>query len=140
MTTQPREGTEKPFLDSLIRNGRTDTKPFRGDCHPVGQVYAINYQRATIAMNDFDRERAGGLPMGGFLIAAKQEGDEGFILLRILNEALLPNAADSSQTRQHAIEATANAEAWAQQLDDWTRDRNLDTRGGVPSVGYVLPN
>lgn len=123
MTTQPGEGTEKPFLDSLIRNGRTDTKPFRVDSHPVGQVYAINYQRATIAMNDFDRERAGGLPMGGFLIAAKQEGDEGFILLRILNEAPLPNAADSSQTRQHAIEATANAEAWAQQLDDWTRDR-----------------
>ena len=61
--------------------------------------------------------------MGGFLIAAKQEGDEGFILLRILREAPLPNAADSSQTRQHAIEATANEEAWSQQLDNWTRDR-----------------
>ena len=123
MTTQPSEETEQVFLEGLVRNGRMDTKPFRVDSHHIGQVYAINYQRATIAVNDYDREQAGGLPMGGFLIAAKQESDEGFILLRILREAPLPNAADSSQTRQHAIEATANAEAWAQQLDDWTRDR-----------------
>ena len=118
MTTQPQEETERPFLDGLL-----DTKPFRDDSHRIGQVYAINYQQATIAVNDYDREQAGGLPMGGFLIAAKQEGDEGFVLLRILREAPLPNLADSSQTRQHAIEAAANSEAWAQQLDDWTRDR-----------------
>ena len=74
-------------------------------------------------MNDYDREQAGGLPKGGFLVAAKEDGDEGFILLRILREAPLPNLADSRQTRQHAIEAAANSEAWAQQLDDWTRDR-----------------
>ena len=119
MTTRPDGETQRPFLDHL----RLDRKPFRTDSHRVGQVYAINYQRCTIAVNDYDRERAGGLPKGGFLIAAKEDGDEGFILLRILREAPLPNLADSSQTRQHAIEAAANSEAWAQQLDDWTRDR-----------------
>ncbi len=98
-------------------------KPFHADSHRVGQVYAINYQRSTIAVNDYDREQAGGLPMGGFLIAAKQEGDDSFVLLRILREAPLPNLADSSQTKQHAIESAANSEAWAQELDDWTRDR-----------------
>ena len=123
MTSQPHEETERPFLDGLLRNSRMGTKPFRVDSLQVGQVYAINYQQATIAVTDYDREQAGGLPMGGFLIAAKQSGDEGFVLLRILRGAPLPNLADSSQTKQHAIEATANSEAWAQQLDDWTRDR-----------------
>ena len=123
MTTQPIEENDRPFLDSLLSNSRMSTNPFRTDSHRVGQVYAISYQQATIAVNDYDREQAGGLPKGGFLIAAKQEGDEGFVLLRILREAPLPNLADSSQTKQHAIESAANAEAWAQQLDDWTRDR-----------------
>ena len=123
MTTQPHEENERPFLDALLTNSQMGTKPFRTDSHRVGQVYAINYQQATIAVNDYDREQAGGLPKGGFLIAAKQEGDEGFVLLRILSEAPLPNLADSSQTKQRAIESAANAEAWAQQLDDWTRDR-----------------
>ena len=123
MTTQPHEETERPFLDGLLSDDQMGTKPFRADSHRVGQVYAINYQRCTIAVNDYDREQAGGLPMGGFLIAAKQEGDEGFVLLRILREAPLPNLADSSQTKQHAIESAANSEAWAQQLDNWTRDR-----------------
>ena len=123
MTTQPRDETDQSFLEGLIQDDRTGIGSFRVDSHQVGQVYAINYQRAIIAVNDHDRERAGGLPMGGFLIAAKQERGEGFILLRILREAPLPNATDSSQTKQHAIEATANAGAWARQLDDWTHDR-----------------
>ena len=123
MTTQPYEETERPFLDGLLSSDRMGTRTFRADSHRVGQVYAINYQRSTIAVNDYDREQAGGLPMGGFLIAAKQEGDDGFVLLRILREAPLPNLADSSQTKQRAIESAANSEAWAQQLDDWTRDR-----------------
>ena len=123
MTTQPHEENERPFLDGLLTNSQMGTKPFRTDSHRVGQVYAINYQQATIAVNDYEREQAGGLPKGGFLITAKQEGDEGFVLLRILSEAPLPNLADSSQTKQHAIESAANAEAWAQQLDNWTRDR-----------------
>ena len=123
MTSLPQDRSgDGAFLDSLIV-GKTDMTPFREDSLSVGQVYAINYQQATIAVNDHDREQAGGLPKGGFLVAAKQVGDEGFVLLRILREAPLPNLADSSQTKQHAIEAAANAEAWSQQLDDWTRDR-----------------
>ena len=114
---------ESPFLDGLLDGPSAADMPFRTISDLVGQVYEISYHTAIVAVNDHDREQAGGLPMGGFLIAAKQEGDESFILLRILREARLPNAADNSQTRQHAIEATANEEAWSQQLDDWTRDR-----------------
>ena len=123
MTTQPHEENERPYLDGQLSNSRMGIGPFRTDSHRVGQVYAINCQQATIAVNDYDREQAGGLPKGGFFVAAKQEDDESFVLLRILREAPLPNLADSSQTKQHAIESAANAVAWAQRLDDWTRDR-----------------
>ena len=123
MTTTSRIGEEPPFLDSLVDPDSVPAQGFRTQSHLVGQVYEINYGSAIVAVNDHDREEAGGLPMGGFLVAAKNDGDEGFILLRILQEARLPNAADNSQTRQHAIEAAANEQSWAQELDDWTRDR-----------------
>lgn len=111
-----------PFLDRLIDGSDSMTLELRADSHLVGSVYEISYQRAVVAVYDHDREAAGGLPMGGFLVAAKQNGNEDFILLRILKEARLPNAQDNSQTRQHAIESAANEQSWAQQLDDWTRD------------------
>ncbi|MCY3655639.1 MAG: DUF87 domain-containing protein [Chloroflexi bacterium] len=115
--------TTTPFLDALMDGSSPAKLDFRGDSHRIGSVYEMNYQRAVVAIYDHDREAAGGLPMGGFLVAAKQDGNHDFILLRILREARLPNAQDSSQTRQHAIEAAANEQAWAHQLDDWTRDR-----------------
>ena len=115
--------TTSPFFDGLIDEPEHSGLNFRADSHLVGSVYEISYQRAVVAIYDHDREAAGGLPMGGFLVSAKQDGDKNFILLRILKEARLPNAQDSSQTRQHAIEAAANEQAWAQQLDDWTRNR-----------------
>ena len=114
---------DSPFLSGLVESEAPANSGFRANSHRVGQVFELSYQRAIVAVNDYDRERAGGLPMGGFLLAAKQEGDESFILLRILKEARLPNASDSSQTRQHALESSANEQAWAQELDDWTRDR-----------------
>ena len=123
MTTTHLSQEESPFLNGLLDAESAISKGFRDISSLVGQVYEINYQRAVVAISDHDREQAGGLPKGGFLVAAKQDGDESFILLRILQEARLPNAADNSQTRQHAIEAAANEEAWSQQLDDWTRDR-----------------
>ena len=115
--------TGETFLDGLVGETADERNGFRARSVLVGQVYEINYQRAVIAVYDHDREQAGGLPMGGFLVAAKQDGDEDFILLRVLKEARLPNAADNSQTRQHAIEAAANEQAWSGELDDWTRDR-----------------
>lgn len=81
------------------------------------------YNRTTVAIYDFDREKAGGLPKGGFLIAAKPEGDESFILLRILKEARLPNAIANDQTRQQGVESTANERPWAEALDHWMKNR-----------------
>ena len=86
-------------------------------------MYTLSYTQAIVAVYDFDRERAGGLAKGMFLLAAKQTGDESFLLLRIQKEARLPNAAANDETRQRAIESSANEEAWDGKLDDWMRDQ-----------------
>ena len=84
----------------------------------------MNYLNATVAVYDYDRELAGGLPKGSFLIAAgPEEGDYNFILLRILGEARLPNAQMSDETRQQGIEDMANEGPWSDALDPWVQDR-----------------
>ena len=106
------------ILDALAKN---ETEGFRKQSARVGAVYTMTYDRATIAIYDFDREQAGGLPKGGFLVAAKQSGDESFILLRILKEARLPNATANDLARQHGVESTANDRPWSDALDEWMR-------------------
>ena len=96
---------------------------FRTKSVKVGAVYTMNYSRATVAIYDFDREKAGGLPKGGFLIAAKKESDENFILLRILKEARLPNTVANDQVRQQGVESTSNEHSWAEALDPWMRNQ-----------------
>ena len=82
------------------------------------------YSTATVAIYDFDREKAGGLPKGSFLIAAKQEADdESFILLRVLKEARLPSAVATDQIRQQGVESTSNERPWADALDPWMRNQ-----------------
>ena len=106
------------LVDGLVDDVQKNLN-FRDESHRVGAIYTMSYQTATVATYDYDRERAGGLPKGGFLVAAEPRGNNGFILLRILKEARLPNAVANDQTRQQAIEKTANEEPWANALDTW---------------------
>lgn len=100
-----------------------ETAPFRDRATRVGSVYTLSYSQAIVAVYDFDREKAGGLAKGMFLLAAKQSGDETFILLRVQKEARLPNASANDETRQRAIESSANEEPWGGKLDEWMRDQ-----------------
>ena len=106
------------LVDSLVEVVQ-NSLDFRAESDRVGAVYTMSYQSAIVAIYDYDREKAGGLPKGGFLVAAEPSGDNGFILLRILEEARLPNATANDQTRQQAIERTSNEEPWANALDTW---------------------
>ena len=114
-----------PILPALAAAAGAPDEPalFRDRATRVGSVYTLSYTQAIVAVYDFDRERAGGLAKGMFLLAAKQTGDESFILLRIQKEARLPNAAANDDTRQRAIESAANEEAWDGKLDQWMRDQ-----------------
>ena len=115
----------EPILQKLAEDAgeASETAPFRDRATKVGSVYTLSYGQAIVAVYDFDRERAGGLAKGMFLLAAKQAGDESFILLRIQKDARLPNAAANDETRQRAIESSANEEPWGEKLDEWMRDQ-----------------
>ena len=110
------------LLDALERNAGQPAD-FREASVKVGAVYTLDYSKAIVATHDFDREQAGGLPKGGFLIAAKEEGDGNFILLRILKEARLPNTIANEQIRQQGVESTANERPWAEALDPWMKNQ-----------------
>ena len=112
-------------VDSVIQNTvQPDTRSFRERTKRVGAVYTISYSTAVVAVFDYDREQAGGLPKNAFLLAAKQQdSDESFILLRIQKEARLPAAAENDQTRQGIIEDSGNSEPWATRMPSWVRDK-----------------
>lgn len=117
---------EGHILDRLKETaGRPATPPpsFRNRATRVGSVYTISYTKAIVAVFDFDREKAGGLPRSMFLLAAKEAGDESFILLRVQREARLPTSAASDETRQKGIERSGNRSPWAGELDEWVRDQ-----------------
>ena len=111
-------------IDNLIQSaGKPDTRPFRERARMIGAVYTISYTDAIVAVYDYDREQAGGLPKSTFLMAAKPEGDETFVLLRIQKEARLPSAAANDQTRQDSIEDSGNQGHWSDRMPDWVRDK-----------------
>ncbi len=111
-------------IDNLIQSaGQPDSRPFRQRAHVVGTVYTISYSTATVAVYDYDREQAGGLPKNAFLMAAKPEGNETFILLRIQKEARLPADATNDQTRQESIEDSGNQHPWSARLPDWVKNK-----------------
>lgn len=117
-------------MESLIASaGEPDARPFRQRARRVGTVYTISYSSAIVAVYDYDREQAGGLPKNAFLlaakpdVAAKPDDNESFILLRIQKEARLPAAAANDQTRQESIEDSGNQGPWSDRLPDWMKDK-----------------
>ena len=123
---QASTGGASSLLEDLVQKTTAATPAggsFRTRAVRVGAVYTMTYRRATVAVYDFDREKAGGLPKGGFLMAAKPEGNESFVLLRILQEARLPNSVPNDLTRQQGVESTSNDKPWPEALDPWMKDR-----------------
>ncbi len=138
---QESSGNEStPLLEIVKRSaGRPALTQFRKRANFVGSVYSISYNSAVVAVYDHDREQAGGLPKNAFLMAAKPDGDESFILLRIQNEARLPAAAANDQTRQESIEGSGNQGPWADRLPPWVRDK-MSLHGVECSVlGTFIP-
>lgn len=95
----------------------------RGQRHGYGQNRGGDTPKRKRAAEKSIHEQAGGLPKNAFLIAAKQEGDRSFILLRVQKEARLPAAAENDQTRQGIIEDSGNSEPWAAKMPVWVRDK-----------------
>ena len=121
---QNSQDSSTTVVDNLIESAsQPDGRPFRERARKVGAVYTISYSHAVVAVYDYDREQAGGLPKNAFLLAARPDDDESFVLLRIQKEARLPAAAANDQTRQESIEDSGNQGPWSERLPDWMRDK-----------------
>lgn len=75
----------------------------------VGDLYSINYETARVIIHDFYREKVGGIPSLGFLIASRVDitsseidyktEDASFILLRVMDSAALPQDKEAERIR-----------------------------------------
>ncbi len=74
----------------------------------VGDVYSIAYESALVQIHDKHRQQVGGIPSLSFLIATRVDPlqsinftleDSSIILLRVMDAASLPNAAEAERIR-----------------------------------------
>lgn len=74
----------------------------------VGEVYSLGYEEALVQIHDHHRQRVGGIPALGFLIATRvkpgavvdvREEDSSVLLLRVLDHADLPNSQEALRVR-----------------------------------------
>ncbi len=79
----------------------------------VGDVYAISYETATVQINDFYRQKVGGIPSLCFLIATRiapgapvdfTKEDASIILLRVMDAAPTPYSAEAERIRFEAAQ------------------------------------
>lgn len=74
----------------------------------IGEVFSIGYSEALVQVHDYHRRHVGGVPALSFLLATRiqpdvkfdpKEEDSSVILLRVLDQADLPNAQEALRVR-----------------------------------------
>ncbi len=74
----------------------------------IGEVYSLSYADALVQIHDHYRAQVGGIPALSFLVATRvlppgvidiREEDASVLLLRVLDQADLPNAAEALRVR-----------------------------------------
>lgn len=95
----------------------------------VGDVYAIGYESATVQINDFYRQKVGGIPSLCFLIATRivpgepvdfTKEDASIILLRVMDAAPTPNSAEAERIRFEAAQRQSG------ELKHWDEEGAMD--------------
>ena len=78
------------------------------DASYVGEVFSLGYNDALVQIHDFHRQEVGGIPALAFLVGTRitsgresdvREEDSSVILLRVLDQAPLPNADEALRVR-----------------------------------------
>ncbi len=76
----------------------------------IGELYSINYETAKVIIHDYQKNKVGGVPSLGFLIATRvnpytnepvdyQREDSSVILLRVMDAAQLPQEKENERIR-----------------------------------------
>ncbi|MGB9403727.1 MAG: DUF87 domain-containing protein, partial [Candidatus Acidiferrales bacterium] len=96
-----------PLPEELQAAGADLAAFIDGDAY-VGEVYSIGYDEALVQIHDFNRQQVGGIPALSFLIATRvisgsipdvRKEDSSIVLLRVLDQADLPNAQEALRVR-----------------------------------------
>lgn len=106
-------------------------KRINDSCRAVGGIFYLDYSKAVVLTDDHQKHEAGGVPQGGFLLAAAgKQTDAGFvlddeelILLRVRGTEPLPNEADLVQTRLAVVrDASTTGRGFEEVTDVLTRN------------------
>lgn len=104
---------EKEIKKQFEERDKVETKKLFGDLiqldQYIGELYSINYESANIQVNDFHRQKVGGIPSLSFLIATRmvhgvddinfKDEDASILLLRVMDAANLPNSSEAERIR-----------------------------------------
>ncbi len=97
--------TEIP--SELVAPGADLSSLIEGDAY-VGEVFSIGYEEALVQIHDFNRQQVGGIPALSFLLATRvtagsipdiRREDSSIVLLRVMDQADLPNAQEALRVR-----------------------------------------
>jgi DNA helicase HerA-like ATPase len=106
----------------------------------VGELYSINYETAKVQIQDFERQKVGGIPSLSFLIATRivlgddnidfRKEDSSVILLRVMDAAALPNNSEAERLRVENAQRVSGTE------NHWDNKSIMDARTNV-YLGYA---
>jgi hypothetical protein len=94
--------TDDQILASQLLNNLVDESAY------VGDVYSLGYAEALVQIHDRHRQQVGGIPALSFLLATRignerpvdvRQEDASVVLLRVLDQADLPNAQEALRVR-----------------------------------------
>jgi len=98
----------EPELDQPLRLASQQITQLVEDSAYVGEVYSLGYDEALVQIHDYHRQQVGGIPALSFLIATRisqssvvdvRREDASIVLLRVLDNANLPNADEALRVR-----------------------------------------
>jgi hypothetical protein len=98
----------QPQLDAPLQAASSLLQGLIDDASYVGEVFSLGYNEALVQIHDFHRQQVGGIPALAFLVATRitpghvsdvREEDSSVVLLRVLDQAPLPNAEEALRVR-----------------------------------------
>src|SRR5438093_5320517 len=99
---------EQPALSAPLQSASLLLQALLEDASYVGEIFSLGYEEALVQIHDHHRQRVGGIPALAFLIATRitpgrlvdvREEDTSVLLLRVLDQAPLPNAEEALRVR-----------------------------------------
>lgn len=133
---QARQAAQRP-LDAPLAEARGILSNFVDPTAYVGEVFSLGYEEALVQIHDRHRKNIGGIPALSFLIATRvlpdaefdvRDEDSSLILLRVLDQADLPNAQEALRVRVESAQRVSGEVG-----------RNWDDQGVMdPTTSHLL--